>query len=402
MQSAISSTISKKSYWYLLPVTIAVLYLFHFTNQNNDYPVFIKAGSDFLSRQDPWAEFTNPAAMYLNGPSTLPILAIFSIFPIQASILALRILNLALTALVIVRFTTYKSPLALSGIISTVFLSSPFRASMEYGQFTIIFGLLAYLVFTRLQSSVESNFVTALALIMLLEYKPNIFGILVVIALILRKYLILLWAALIFISIEIFMGIWLGAKIPLASWLSAISYRSKFTSQGEDNVSLSSTVGLIPILFIACLIVLLLFCTRYFPKKIASHNSLVFLIGLYLLATPLLHPTDFYLLVLFLVFEKKFKLDNLILLGMLMVWSPTVTGGGFAIFIGSIAILLLLKFHSIPGRYVFFFNIPNIVYLTLVRIGFDEPSIRHFWQISFILFLTVRALAFQKKSSVEF
>lgn len=401
MQSTIRATISKTSYWYLLPVTIAAFYLFHFTNQNNDYPVFMKAGSDFLSRRDPWAEFANPAAMYLNGPSTLPIYAIFSIFPMQASILALRILNLALTAMAISRYSSLKSPLVRSALISTVFLSSPFRATMEYGQFTIIFGLLAYLIFRRLQSNFGSNFVTALALVLSLEYKPNIFGILLLVALILRRYLILLWAVVIFTSIEILIGIWIDSRIPLVSWLNAISYRSRFTSQSEDNVSLSSKIGLVPMILITCLILLVLFLARYFPKKIASHNSLVFLIGLYLLVTPLMHPTDFYLLVLFLVFEKKFNLDSLTLLGMLMVWSPTVSGGGFAIFFGSIALLLLIKLHSLPIWYVLIFNTPNIAYLILVRLGFDEPSIRHFWQVAFILFSTFRALSFQKKLSVE-
>ena len=302
MQSAISSAIRRISYWYLFPLAIATFYIFHFTNQNNDYPVFVKAGSDFLSRQDPWAEFTNPAAMYLNGPSTLPIYAIFSIFPMQFSILMLRILNLALTALVVARFSAYKSNLLRSAIISIVFLSSPFRASMEYGQFAIIFGLLAYVIFRRLQNNVGSNFVTALALIILLEYKPNIFGIMVVVALILRKYLILLRAALIFISIEIFIGILLGAKIPLVSWFNAISYRSKFTSQGEDNLSLSSTLGLVPALLIALLIIVVFVFLRYFSNDVSSHNFFILLIGLYLLVTPLLHPTDFFLLVLFLVF----------------------------------------------------------------------------------------------------
>ena len=380
--------------WYGFPLVIAALYLFHFTNQNNDFAVFMKAGEYFLQRVDPWSQFDNPASMYLNGPTTLPLMSIFSLLPFAVAITLLRVLNLAITFIVISKEFGLHNARNSSAFISLIFLSSPFRSSMEYGQFTILFGVLGFVLLKRLLQNQGSDFYTGLSLLLVIEYKPNIFGMLLVIAVIKTRLKVLSFTILLFAISEIFLKTWLG-QLPLLSWFNAIEYRSLYAATGEDNLSF------IPELKISVVLILLVCLALFVYFNNSSRNlSLelsVALLSVFLLITPLLHPTDFLILALLLLTRKELNLTSSLLFGLLMVWSPTMNGLMFAVIAGSASIFIMISQKRVLLKHLICFNVPNAIYIALVRFGFFEPSIRHFLQLAFIAIFAITGLASLRK-----
>jgi hypothetical protein len=231
-------------------------------------------------------------------------------------------------------------------------------------------------------------------MLVVIEYKPNIFGFLLIIAIVKNRFKVLSITLFFLVISEIVLEFWFG-QLPFLSWYHAIQYRSLFASAGEDNLSFVPKLEIsIVLIFALCLFLFVHFRKSF---RILNFDSSIVLICIFLLITPLLHPTDLLILALLMLNRMELTSSSSLLLGLLMVWSPMVGGLLFAVILGSISILVLFVQSRNLFRQLLYFNIPNAIYLTFVRSGFHEPSIRHYLQLAFIVLLAISGLASLKK-----
>ena len=353
----------------------------------------MEAGKYFLQRENSWSKFTDPNAMYLNGSSPLILSSLLSIFPIQIGILILRITNI-LAMLVISFHIGRKSPqLPVPAIYILILLIFPFRSAMEYGQFTILFTFLAFILLQNVLNKGPDSLLAILSLALVVDFKPHIFLGLIVLILLKRRFNLVFKAFVVWIFVQLIVGLWTHT-IPFYEWIIAIKRRNGFVSQGEDNLSLVTNVfsGEFILAVVFSVIVL---CSLWWRFRTSDPSSYEYfeMLSVALILSPLLHPTDMLLLALVLLSQVQFSRIHILLIGLFLVWSPLLSGILFTISVVSVLFFLLALNNSSLGKTAYLTLLtPYLVYIFSLRIGIDEVFIRHLSQQSILFLIAFHSL----------
>jgi hypothetical protein len=380
-----------KSLGWAIFVVIAFATLAHFQNQNNDFRVFWNTANSFLRGENPWKLSRDPNAMYLNGAATLFIYLPFGALPYSIALSLLRILNI-LSLLYVTSFLLKRnSGLFAFTFCSLLLLTFPFRSSMEYGQFSIIYSCLALRVAINITEDRELKIIDVISVGLLLDFKPHVFFPILILMFARKKYSDL-WKTLLFLlTTQLLVGIWINA-LPIIEWMNAINYRSKFVSNGGDSFSLISQFGLDPttslLIELVFTVLLYIFVVN---KKDFSYQDLIFTCAVGLLSIPLLHPTDLMLICILFTLAFRFTPFDTFVLGIFLVWSPRLSGVVFAL----ISCMFVLIFNSMMERIlslraILFLLLPTMVYLGCINIGLDEVRVRHSLHFLVLILLLLR------------
>ncbi len=363
--------------WCLL-VAVGTVYMWHFNNLNNDFQVFYKAGLDFRNGINPWANRFDPNAMYLNGSSTLMLFSILSFFPIEGALFFVRVLSLVMVAFAIFFVRHLVNRLPQPQLIVFLFLAFPVRSALEYGQLTIIFSVIAFYILMRTGNCSGDTILIILGLALILDFKPHIFIGVVAYLILMRRFVLLIKAFLVWLVFQFIVGLYCQI-IPFVEMLKAISFRSETVSEGDDSFSIisifdvNSTWAIVISLCSVLIFVIISLTSRRDPV-----SGLLSITAFSLLITPLLHPTDLMLLLLvYFVATKLTKFSSLIM-GMFFVWSPQFSGAGFTfvVIVASICFSVLCGYRfSIKSAALLL--LPNVVYFSLIWLGIDEVVVRH-------------------------
>lgn len=380
----------KQVFPWLFVVAIGFIYLWHFDNTNNDFQVFYRAGMEFRSGINPWNTYLETGAYYLNGGSTLLLLSSLSIFSIDTAILILRITNLIIVIFVIMRSRNFFRQVPPALIIIFIFLAFPFRSAMEYGQLTIIFGSVAFIVLIRIWKNSTDSISVILGLAFIVDFKPHLVIGLIAYLVLLGRVGLLFKAFFTWLIFQVIIGLYLDV-FPFSEMIQAISFRSGTVTEGEDSFSVISFLNLesnLSIIFTFVSIVLFSLYLIIARKNLDSRILPLFSFSL--LLTPLLHPTDLMFLILVFVIKEGFTNVGFFVLGMFFVWSPQLSGAGFTTFVILAAIgLLAFLNHPLPIVRVVLVFFPNIVYLSLVGVGVNEVIVRHSIHLLIPIFIGV-------------
>jgi hypothetical protein len=358
----------------------------------------MRAGEYFQKRENAWIKFNDPNAMYLNGSGTLLLSGLLSLLPIKYGILLLRITNILAMLAASYVISRKLRILPFPAIFIIVLLIFPFRSAMDYGQYTILFTFLAFLLAQNIISKKSDSLLSVFSIALLVDYKPHIFvGILLLIVLY-KRFLLALKALGIWLLFQLFVGLWTHT-VPVYEWYLAIKRRSNFVSYGEDNLSLVSHPGSIQFwVAMACSVfaILVLWRQKKFTKTGAAPLVEIFAISLIL--TPLLHPTDMLLIALLLISQFDFSSTQNLLIGLFLVWSPLLSGAIFTFFFISILFIILSVLDPSIKKYTYLVLVaPYLIYLLCVRLGVNEVSVRHFMQQLILIIVPFRALAANQK-----
>ena len=311
---------------WVLGFLVSILYLFHFQNSNNDFQVFMKAGKYFLEKENSWRKFVDPNAMYLNGAAPLILSSILSLIPVKYGLLLVRTMNI-LVMLAASFIIGRKSPhLPVPGIFVLILLIFPFRSAMEYGQYTILFTFLAFLLLENLVGRRSDSLLAVSALALIVDFKPHIFMGLLIIILLHKRVELFFKAFCLWLIIQIIVGLW-SHTIPIYEWFLAVKRRSNSVSQGEDNLSLTSHFGSAQFVLISFLSAIVIFYIwRHFRKFGVGRLATLEVVAISLILSPLLHPTDMLLVALILLTQGNFSKFHAVLVGLFLVWSPLPAG----------------------------------------------------------------------------
>lgn len=370
---------------------ISLLYMIHFQNTNNDFQVFMKAGEYFLARENPWSKFTDPNAMYLNGAGTLILSSLLSLVPIEYGLMMLRVSNI-LAILAISFLIGRKSPqLPVPAIFISILLIFPFRSAMEYGQYTIVYSVVSFILLRNVLDKKSDSSFGIISLALVVDFKPHIIVGLLVLILLHKRFMLIMKAVAVWLVIQLIVGSW-SNTIPTYEWFLAIKFRSDFVSQGEDNLSLVSHFGSAHYLAAMILSALMLFYLRGQIKASGRCDHLVLeIVAVSLILSPLLHPTDILFVALVLLSRFNFSRLEVFLFGLFLVWSPLLSG---AIFTFTVTMLLffLLSLVRNAVRPISYLTViaPYLLYLLSVRLKVDEVFVRHFLQQLILIIIAVR------------
>jgi hypothetical protein len=400
MNLDLASVKIKSNFIYIISwfFTCSVM-LNHFTNQNNDYLVFHKAGSQLLAGVNPWDFSGDTQAMWLYGPVTLLYNTGLSILPIQVGLTLIRILTLL--SILIIAFFLANNVLQVNPFILAIFfmLSYPVRACLEYGRTDVIIALITLRLLYRLSEprNFPNLYILTFYSALILDYKPHlaipILGILLIHGF--RKVIIILFS----IYLMVFAYFYLIYKINfLESWYSSIRIRQPGASKTADQISLSSlTSDRIGIVFfvLACILILLqLIHMRYLKNNFKDTFTNYLSVMLFFITFGIfLHPTDVFLHIIMCLclVQKSYTLVNIFCLGCFLVWSPNIHINivlmvlNFACFYK----LNLNNFRSKP-KFIFALFVPLTLYTVLVLLepNQEEPA-RRFLQYLSLLFVTL-------------
>jgi hypothetical protein len=393
----------KSHFWSFVAVALTGIYLLHFTNTNNDFQIFYKAGRALLSGDDPWKVSTDPYAMYLNGPITGSILAFLSLLPLSFSIFLVRLGSLAG---ILVAFTIFPDPQAISHkrvaqIYSVILLSFSIRSNLEYGQMVIIFSVLFFYLIRQLENGGTSNIRCNLGYgaisAVLVDFKPQIFFLAVILLLIYSRFQALLMMAAIHLLFYI-SYVFLLKINPWTSWIAALSLRRHSMSQGDDQMSLPILLTRLSsswVIGIGAIVLVSIYVTIK-----SSHRGISFfkrdrisflIIPLGLLATPFLHPTDLVVVMLLVMrlslLGRPLNSFFYLFVGCSLVWSPSLYVSAISFIVAffclsdSFTKMTRTKLLSVSGLMV----LPLIVYLSLIQVFPEyEPAVRHWINLSIL------------------
>jgi hypothetical protein len=370
----------------------------HFTNQNNDFLVFHKAGSQLLAGLNPWDYSGDKQAMWLYGPITLLYNSALSILPIQASLMLIRVITL-LSTLIIAFFISNKL-LRINPFILAIFLmfSYPVRACLEYGRTDIIIALITLKLLYELSKprNFSNVYILTFFSVLVLDYKPHlaipILGVLVILGF--KKVLFILTI----IYLIIFALFYLIYEINfLESWYSAIRTRQVDVAKATDQLSFSSLIseriGTVIFILVCFLIILQLIHMRYieymFKNVFLSYLSILLL---FITFGIFLHPTDVFLHVvtcLFLV-RNNASLVNVFCLGCFLVWSPNISVNLALVVLNFVCFYTLdLMDFRLKLKYMLALFMPLTFYTVFLLIDPNqEEQVRRFLQYISLLFIT--------------
>jgi hypothetical protein len=380
----------KQFFPWLFVIAISFVYLWHFDNTNNDFQVFYRAGLEFRSGINPWNTYLETGAYYLNGASTLLLLSGLSIFSLDTAILILRLANLILVIFVIVRSRDSFRQIPPALIIVFILLAFPFRSAMEYGQLTIVFGSIAFLVLIRIWKNSTDSFPVILGLAFIVDFKPHLVIGLIAYLVLLGRVGLIFKAFFAWLIFQLTIGLYLDL-FPFSEMIQAISFRSGTVTKGEDSFSVISFLNLDSNLStITTIVSIVLFSLYLIITRKNLDLKVLPLFSFSLLLTPLLHPTDLIFLILVFVIKEGFTNVGFFVLGLFFVWSPQLSGAGFTtiVILAAIGLLALLN-HPLPLVRVVLVFFPNIVYLSLVGVGVNEVIVRHSIHLFIPIFIGV-------------
>lgn len=363
----------------------------------------MEAGKYFLQRENSWSEFTDPNAMYLNGSSPLILSSLLSIFPIQIGILILRITNILATLAISFQIGRRSPQLPVPAIYILILLIFPFRSAMEYGQFTILFTFLAFILLQNILSKGPDSLLAVISLALIVDFKPHIFMGLVVLILLKKRFNLVFKAFTVWISIQLIVGFWTHT-IPFFEWMLAIRRRNSFVSQGEDNLSLVTHFFSSEFILAVVFSIIVIF-SLWWRFRISGRSSFEYfeILSVSLILSPLLHPTDMLLLALILLSQVKFSKLHVLLIGIFLVWSPLLSGILFTITVISVMFFLLALSNTSLGTFWYLTLLtPYLVYICALRIGIDEVSVRHFLQQSILFLIAFQSLRINRNGLVRF
>jgi hypothetical protein len=383
---------------WALSLFISILYLFHFQNINNDFQVFIKAGEYFLKKENSWSMFTDPNAMYLNGAGTLIFSSVLSLVPVNYGILLIRIANILVMLATSFLIGRRSSWLPVPGVFILILIIFPFRSAMEYGQFTILFTFLAFLLFENVVRNRSDSLMAVFCLALIVDFKPHVFVGLMILILVHKRVALCFKALGLWLVIQSIVGIW-SHTIPVYEWYLAVKRRSGFVSQGEDNLSLTAHFGSTQFWLITAFSAIAFFhIWRHFRNSRHVCLAAFGIVSIPLIWSPLLHPTDFLLVALILLLHFNFSKFYSLLMGLLLVWSPLPSGAIFTLVIISL-LYILLSSKSRPINKISFMVLiaPYLFYLIALNCGINEVSTRHLLQQSILIIINVRFLKINRK-----
>lgn len=363
---------------WCLVVVVSAVYMWHFNNLNNDFQVFYKAGLDFRNGINPWGNRLDPNAMYLNGSSTLILFSILSFFPLEGAIFLVRAASLVLVISSILYARNFAHRIPQPQLIVFLFLAFPVRSALEYGQLTIIFSVIAFYLLMRTGNQSADTILLILGIVLILDFKPHIFIGVVTYLILMRRFVLLIKAFLVWLVFQFIVGLYCQI-IPLVEMLKAISFRGETVSEGDDSFSivsifdLNSQWSIVISLFSVLIFVIYSFTTRRDPAL-----GLLSITAFSILITPLLHPTDLMLLLLIFFVKTELAKFSSLIMGMFFIWSPQLSGAGFTIvmIVASFCLSLLCGYRfSIKDAALLL--LPNMVYFSLIKSGIDEVIVRH-------------------------
>ena len=370
----------------------------HFTNQNNDYLVFHKAGSQLLAGLNPWEFSGDNQAMWLYGPVTLLYNAGLSILPIQVSLTVIRVLTLL--SILIIAFILSNNVLRVNPFVLAIFFmfSYPVRACLEYGRTDIIMALITLKLLYRLSEprNFPNLYILTFYSLFVLDYKPHlaipILGILLIHGF--RKVFVILSI----IYLTVFAYFYLIYKINfLESWYNSIRIRQPGASKMADQISLSSLtserIGLIFFILSCVLILFQLIHVRYYKNSFKdTFISDLSVMLLFITFGIFLHPTDVFLYVIMCLclVRNGSTFVNIFCLGCFLVWSPNL-------YINAVLVVLnfacfyklnLNDFRSKP-EFMFALFVPLALYTVLVLLDPNQEELaRRLLQYLSLLFVT--------------
>lgn len=383
------SRMTEVSMW-VVGILISILYLFHFQNTNNDFKVFMKAGEIFLERGNPWVSFTDPNAMYLNGSATLIFSSLLSFMPIEFALFLVRIANILAMLTTSFLIGRKYSLLPVPAIFIFTLLIFPFRSAMEYGQYTILFALLSFLLIQNVLDKKHDSVLAISSFALVIDFKPHIVIGLFVIILLHKRFALVFKALGVWFINQLIVGFW-SQTIPVYEWYLAIKRRSNFVSHGEDNLSLVSNFGSIQFWFVSCFLAIAMFTIwSHLRNSGVDELLLIQIVAVALIMSPLLHPTDMLLVALILFSKFDLSRAQTILIGLFLVWSPLPSGAIFTLVTITILFFLLSLINKIPGKLTYLPLVgPYLCYLLAVKFGLNEVSVRHLLQQCILIIIAL-------------
>jgi hypothetical protein len=380
----------KQVFPWLIVATVATIYMWHFNNLNNDFQVFYKAGIDLLDGVNPWGSRIDQNAMYLNGSTTLILLSLLSLLPLDWALFVVRLSSLTLVALAVFFGRNLSHKLSAAQLILFLFLSFPVRSALEYGQLTIVFSALAFYTLIKIHQKSNDTFLIILSVAVVLDFKPHIFIGVIIYLILIKRFKLLVKAFLIWLIFQVIVGLYLQI-FPFIEMLKAVQFRSGTVTEGEDSFSIVSFLSLTPHWSTVTIVIsILVFLVYSFTVKRYPISKLLPLLAFSLLITPLLHPTDLMLLLFVFVIKFQFTYVGSFVLGMFFVWSPQPSGAGFTLVVVLMTIGLSTLFNQqVSASKMAVLFIPNIIYLSSVGAGVDEVNVRHSVHLLIPIFIGV-------------
>jgi hypothetical protein len=354
--------INKISLPLILFVSISLIELFHFTRNGlgNDFDPFYEAAHQIRDGVDPWTNGQDSVySAYVNGPLTTIFIVPLSFLPQNFALLVLRLITLLCLPIItkiIWRgtkniFSIDKQSIYL--VSSILALSYPVRANLEYGQFfVLILTAVLYLLFKDREGKLvlRNDLSVGFALVLALDFKPQVFLPLVGVVLIKRLKVILGMICAIFL--EGVLSFLISHKAPFHSWIHAITARKAGGFTTSDQMNLYSLVDS-RLLYIIIIISSALILRSGIVTHINAFNNIfqaiTFLSLIWFIFVPYLHPTDLILPVAALIIQAASK-PGLILyfnIGLVLVWSNSNS----ALLFMAVVIFLITKMSRITNYF---------------------------------------------------
>lgn len=294
--------------------------------------MFFKAGLDVREGINPWLKSEDSINFqFLNGPLFSILCSILSHLGSQGMYAFTCLTSLALIPCCVLfagrLFGVEFENKYLAGMSSLLILTFPFRANLQYGQFVIpyVYLLIVILNFYKSQAiKATGDFAIGVGLLALLDFKPHLF---------------IIWIFVLFRPQRIFLRVgFLTAGLVELYVLKLItgtfipkewSFRLFDRGQGSDGLAgfynlhtfiyqASLTFGWEFFLIASMLLVFSVVSFHYMSSKASTF------ILLYLALLPVMHPQDFFILLLFaivLIPRRQWSRRDLLTVGLGLVWS---------------------------------------------------------------------------------
>ena len=352
------------SYWWLYGLASAFLLVQVLrSNVPGDSTVFFKAGLDVREGLNPWLKSEDSINFqFLNGPLFSILCSILSYLGSQGMYAFTCLTSLALIPWCVMfagrLFGRDLRTKYIAEISSLLILTFPVRANLQYGQFVIpyVFLFIVILYFCKSATTgATGDFAIGVGFIALLDFKPHLFLIWIFIFFRpQRNFLIVGFLAAGLVELFVLKLI-TGTFLP-NEWFSRLFSRG----QGSDGLAgfynlhtLTSRASL-PAgweFFLNSALVLLLSVVSF---HYMSSKASTFIL-LYLALFPIMHPQDFFLVLLFaivLIPRKQWSKRDFFTVGLGLVWSSNPLALGINSIVVAIFYVTLLSHKKIKKPFL--------------------------------------------------
>jgi Glycosyltransferase family 87 len=365
----------------------SILLSFYYTKNGlgNDLSIFFEAGNHVVNSENPYGQSQDLVnSAYLNGPLTAIFLAVLSLLPKELLYFATIFFSLLLIPLIINNIKSICPRFFCNGKefgvpIASVLIafSFPIRATLIYGQLTIIYLYLFSFILVKLSETNSLFASSGLGVIVgaSLDFKPHIYLLPSLFLVIKRIWIlpgVMIYGFISYSFFEFFIGV-----NPYQEWFGAMRTRAMAGYSGADLMGISAVlrnqIYLEVVLIFAVLLGTVLQMRGVLYKEISYKITHWQVIAVFfcLLIQPFIHPQDLIwasFLIPFMISEdiESSKLWNfkLIICGQLFLWSYSWAANCLVIII--IIICIRLESRSIVKYSIL--CVP-IIFAQIVQLG---------------------------------